>query len=84
MTADDQGQPPHGTKHGLLLALMIPMARSLVSGVLLFIVAGTLDWWQGWLLLFVFLGVTLVFVPYFWHVVANARAWARTLFLAFT
>jgi protein-S-isoprenylcysteine O-methyltransferase Ste14 len=40
----------------------------LVIGVLLFVVAGTLDWWQGWLLLFVSLAVTLVFVPYLWHV----------------
>ena len=68
MMANDQGQPPHGTKHGLLLAVMIPVARSSVIGVLLFVVAGTLDWWQGWLLLFVFLAVNLVFVPYLWHV----------------
>ena len=68
MMANDQGQPPHGTKHGLLLAVMIPVARSSVIGVLLFVVAGTLDWWQGWLLLFVSLAVNLVFVPYLWHV----------------
>ncbi len=72
MTADDQGQPPHGTKHGrtatILRLAVMDMARSLVIGVLLFVVAGTLDWWQGWLLLFVFLAVTLVVVPYIWHV----------------
>ena len=75
MTADDQGQPPHGTKHGrtatiLRLAVMM-MARSLVIGMFLFVVAGTLDWWQGWLLLFVSLAVTLLFVPYLWRVNAD-------------
>jgi protein-S-isoprenylcysteine O-methyltransferase Ste14 len=46
----------------------MPVARSLLIGVLLFVVAGTLDWWQGWLLLFVSLAVTLVILPYIWHV----------------
>jgi protein-S-isoprenylcysteine O-methyltransferase Ste14 len=72
MTADDQGQPPHGIKHGrtatiLRLAAMV-VAWPLVIGLLLFMAAGTLDWWQGWLLLFVFLAETLVVVPYIWLV----------------
>jgi protein-S-isoprenylcysteine O-methyltransferase Ste14 len=72
MTADHQGQPPHGTKQGrpatLLRLIVFAVARSSVIGVLLFVVAGTLDWWQGWLLFFVFLAVNLVVVPYLWHV----------------
>ena len=72
MTADEQGRTAEGTKQDrtptLLRLTAMAVARSLVVGVLLFGVAGTLDWWQGWLLLVVSVAVNLVVVPYIWHV----------------
>jgi protein-S-isoprenylcysteine O-methyltransferase Ste14 len=72
MIADEQGRTAEGTKQDhtptLLRLTAILVARSLIIGVLLFVVAGTLDWWQGWLLLGVSLALHLVIVPYIWRV----------------
>jgi protein-S-isoprenylcysteine O-methyltransferase Ste14 len=72
MTPDDQGRTPEGAEQGRTRAVfqlaVHVVATPLVLGVLLFVTAGTFDWWQAWLLLCVSLVVSLVIVSYIWRV----------------
>jgi protein-S-isoprenylcysteine O-methyltransferase Ste14 len=93
MNSDDQGGTPERTLRGRIATLLwlawMAVSGPAVMGLLLFIAAGTLEWWQGWLLVLVFLAVTVFAVPYTWRknpelLVARSRAhfpkgWDRVL-----